>query len=231
MTKSRGILPPRQRWTDEQLETLRREYPNTLTRDLVVKLGHPEKSIHGKAKQLGVRKSTDWLAGPMSQRLDGHRGHGKRFQPGQKPWCAGTKGVVGVQPGCRTTQFKKGQLVGRNAARFIDVGGYRINSEGYLDRKLRNDGPPQGRWERVHRLVWLEAHGTIPEDHVITFRPGMKTTVIEEIVVERLECISRAEHATRNRAPPELQRIHQLRGALTRAINRRTKDEEALHEQ
>lgn len=224
MTKSRGILPPRQPWTDEQLEMLRRDYPNTLTRDLVVKLGHPEKSIHGKAKQLGVRKSSEWLSGPMSQRLDGHRGHGKRFQPGNKPWCAGTKGVVGTQQGCRATQFRKGEMAPRNQRMYIAIGGHRINSDGYLDRKVRDDGPPQGRFERVHRLVWIEAFGPIPEGHIVTFRDGRRTNVLEEITIDRLECITNAEHLRRraiHNLPPELADIARLRGRITRAIRER----------
>lgn len=227
MTKSRGILPPRKQWTAEQLETLRLEYPNTLTRDLVSKIGHSEKSIHGKAKQLGVRKSDEWLSGPMAQRLDGHRGHGNRFKPGHKPWCAGTKGAVGVQEGCRANQFKKGQMAPRNQRMYIPIGGHRVNSSGYLDRKLRDDGPPQKRFERVHRLVWIEAFGSIPEGHIVVFRDGRHTTVLDEITVDRLECITNAEHLRRrsiHSLPPELAEVARLRGRLTQAINRRTEE-------
>lgn len=228
MTKSRGILPPRKAWTTDDDDAIRRLYPDTLARDLASAIGRTEKAVHSRAKKLGVRKSAAFLSGPMAQRLDGHRGNGKRFQKGNTPWCAGTKGLVGTQEGCRATQFKKGTLVGRNAARFIDVGGYRVNSEGYLDMKLRNDGPPQDRWERVHRLVWIEANGPIPDGHCVVFKPGMKTVVLEEITTDRLECVTRAEHARRNAwhstLPPDLKELMGARIALSRAINRKQKE-------
>jgi hypothetical protein len=226
MTKSRGILPPRKAWTPEEDAQMRRLYPDMLTRDLAELIGRTEKATHARAMKLGVRKSAAFMSGPMAHLLDGHRDNGRRFQTGHKPWSAGTKGLAGVHPASRATQFKKGEIVGRNAARFIDVGGYRVNSEGYLDRKLRNDGPPQQRWERVHRLVWIEAHGPIPDDCVVVFRGGRRTTVLEEITVDRLECITRAEHGARARLsmPPELMQVHQLRGQITRQINKRAKE-------
>ena len=109
MTKSRGILPPRKPWTDDDDQVMRALYPDTLSRDLAVQLGRTEKAVHARAKNLGIRKSAAFLSGPMAQQLDGHRGAGTRFQKGDKPWCAGKKGVVGVQEGCRATQFKAGR--------------------------------------------------------------------------------------------------------------------------
>lgn len=225
MTKSRGIRPPRKAWTAAEDELMRRLYPDTLAAELAAQLGRSATAIHARANVLGVKKSATFLSGPMAQRLDGRRDNGRRFTKGHKPWCAGTKGLVGVQEGCKAHQFKKGVLTGRNARNFIEVGGYRVNGEGYLDRKVRNDGPPQKRFERVHRLVWIEANGPIPDDHVVTFKGGKRTTVLKEITVDRLECISRAEHARRTRLPPELMKVHNLRGQITRQINKRLKEQ------
>jgi hypothetical protein len=121
MTKSRGIRPPRKPWTELELNLVRSEYPDTLTRDLAARLGRADSAVHAKAHVLGLRKSAAFLSGPMAHQLDGHRDNGRRFQAGQKPWCAGTKGVVGVQAGCRATQFKKGQLVGRDECRPLAI--------------------------------------------------------------------------------------------------------------
>ena len=55
----------------------------------------------------------------------------------------------------------------------------------------------------------------------------MRTNVLEEITVDRLECISMAENAQRNHPRsrnPELARLVQLKGAITRQVNRIAKE-------
>ncbi len=102
------------------------------------------------------------------------------------------------------------------------VGTYRINADGYLDRKIKDEGRPQDRWERVHRLVWIEHRGPIPEGHIVVFKPGRRTTDLEAITVDALECITRRELAARNtiqRYPPELQSAMRLAGKLRRRIH------------
>jgi len=57
----------------------------------------------------------------------------------------------------------------------------------------------------------------------VRFRAGMFTNVLEEITLDRLELISRAEHARRNNPmsrDPEYARLVQLKGAITRQVNR-----------
>jgi hypothetical protein len=79
----------------------------------------------------------------------------------------------------------------------------------------------------VHRLVWEAAHGPIPKGQSCASSEGMKTAVLEEITADRLECITRAEHAKRNHPrshDPELGRLVQLKGAITRQVNRITRE-------
>ncbi|WP_237736750.1 hypothetical protein [Delftia acidovorans] len=59
------------------------------------------------------------------------------------------------------------------------------------------------------------------------FRPGHRTTQEAAITADRLECISRAENARRNhpaRKSPELAKLVQLKGAITRQVNRIAKE-------
>lgn len=78
-------------------------------------------------------------------------------------------------------------------------------------------------WEPVHRLVWVAEHGPIPTGHVVIFRPGMRTTNIDEITIDRLELVTRAEQIRRASAmyPEELKRVMHTRSVLTRMIKRR----------
>jgi HNH endonuclease len=75
----------------------------------------------------------------------------------------------------------------------------------------------------VHRLVWEAANGPIPSGYVVCFLPGRKTADLELITIDAIELISRAELARRNHPrskDPELAQLVQLKGAITRQVNR-----------
>ena len=80
----------------------------------------------------------------------------------------------------------------------------------------------------MHRLVWEAACGAVPDGHIVVFRPGRKTTDPDKITLDALELLTRAENMRRNsvhsKYPPEVARLVQLRGALTRQINRKAKE-------
>ena len=225
MTKSRGLIAPRRAWSEFELAVMRMHYPDTLTRDLAELFSRAEHTVHAKARAMGVRKSQAFLSGPMGHQLDGHRGKGMRFQKGNKPWSAGTKGVAGQHENSRRTQFAKGRPAAE-ARNYVPIGTLRINVDGYLERKFTDDPAlfPVRRWIAVHREVWIAANGPVPEGHVIVFKKGRRSAVEAEITLDALECITRGELALRNKYPKELQQIAQLRGAITRQINKRLKE-------
>ena len=169
----------------------------------------------------------------MSGRIQRGKQHpsmiASQFQPGQESWNKGKKGLTGVQEACKATQFKKGEMTGAAQHNYLPIGSYRITRDGYLERKFTDDPSlfPARRWMGVHRLVWQAANGPIPAGHIITFRAGQRTAVLELITADRLECISRAEHARRNHprnTSPELAKLVQLKGAITRQVNRITRE-------
>lgn len=116
-------------------------------------------------------------------------------------------------------------MTGAAQHNYVPIGTLRVSKDGYLERKM-NDDPniyPARRWVAVHRLVWEASHGPIPDGHIVVFKPGMKTSVLEDVTHDRLECITRAEHARRNHPrskSPELAKLVQLKGAITRQVNR-----------
>jgi hypothetical protein len=152
-----------------------------------------------------------------------------QFKKGQTSWTKGLRGVVGVQDGCRATQFKKGQMAGAAQHNYKPIGTLRINAEGVLERKVTDDPNiyPARRWVSVARLVWEAANGPIPAGHLVRFKPGMATTDPDLVTLDRLECITRVENMRRNSVhtiyPPEVAHLVQLRGALNRQINKRAK--------
>jgi hypothetical protein len=223
MTKSKGILGPRAVWTDEQLDTLRTTYAKFKTEDIATLVGHSVEHVYRKARKLGLKKSEEYLASPAACRLrrGDEVGRAYRFQAGHSSWNKGTKGV---HTGGDATQFKPGQ----RPVNTLPIGSTKFDKSGTLLRKVSDArGNNSKRWRGVHELVWVAANGPLPAKHIVVFKPGMRTNVLEEITLDRVECISLAENMRRNTVhnmPKELVPLVRLRAVLTRSINRREKN-------
>jgi hypothetical protein len=147
-----------------------------------------------------------------------------QFKKGQQSWNKGIKGICGTHENCRRTQFKKGEMAGAAQRNYVPIGSERLSKDGYLERKVTDDHPvPARRWVGVHRIIWEAANGPIPPGHVVCFLPGRRTADAARITLDALELVSRAELARRNHPvtrDPELAKLVQLKGAITRQINR-----------
>lgn len=218
----------RRYWTVAEVAVLREFYPNERGQDVAKRLGRTLSSVFQRARAEGLEKSAAFLASDLAGRIQ--RGKqspamiATRIQPGSTPWNKGVKGSTGTQEGCRATQFKAGRKP-EESANYQPIGSLRVSRDGYLERKVTDDQNiyPARRWVPVHRTVWEAANGPIPAGHIVVYRPGMKTLVEAEITADRLECITRAENAHRNHPrnrDPELGRLVQLKGAITRQVNR-----------
>lgn len=210
-------------WTDADLAVLDRDYANTPTKDLADRLDRPINAVYRKAQLRGLKKSPAYLDSDAACRLHSGNNVGARgrFQKGLTPW---NKGMKGWQAGGRSkeTQFRPGHRRGRAAQIYQPIGAERITKDGYLQRKVNDDMPLQRRWRMVHHLVWEEHHGPIPTGHAVRFINGDKS----DIRIDNLELISRRDLMARNTVhnlPKELAEVCQLKGAVTRQINKRTK--------
>lgn len=85
------------------------------------------------------------------------------------------------------TQFKKGHT----PANKLPVGTEIVKDDGYLWRKT---GEGCREWRQVHRIIWEEAHGPIPEGKILTFLNGDKT----DVRLENLALIDLSINATMN---------------------------------
>lgn len=221
-------------WTPAQLAALRKLYPDLNAATVAREIGRTVGSVHQKARALGIVKSDAFKASFLSGRIQASRIDPRmtatRFKKGMTPWNKGTKGVMGQHPNCRKTQFKPGNKSDRTQP----IGAYRINKTkgiARLEQKLsETPGPNHMRWVPVTRIVWEQHHGPIPEGHIVIFSDAkLATTVLEEITVDKLICITRAENARRNHPAirhPELAKLIQLKGAITRQVNRLARENE-----
>lgn len=223
------LVHVRHQWSAGMDDFMRAHYSDTPTAELAETLGVSQSSVYGRAGKLGLRKSEAFLESAKSGRVQ--RGQqdprlkATQFKPGLVPWNKGVKGSTGHHPNCRRTQFKPGVLRGAAMHNYVPIGSLRISRDGQLERKVADDPDiyPARRWVAVARIVWEEHHGPIPKKHVVRFKPGMHTTEEHLITVDKLECISQRENLRRNSRHhnygPEVNRLMQLRGAMTRRIN------------
>lgn len=219
-------------WPKQAIATLKRRYPHEPTKVIAADLGVTVTSCYQMAAALGIKKTEEYLSTAAGVRLrrGSQVGAVFRFPPGHVPANKGLR-RPGYAPGrMAATQFKPGTQPHTTKP----VGSYRLAKDGSLQRKIGNaTGNNSKRWRGVHELVWIEVNGPVPPGHICVFKPGMRTSVLEEITHDRVECISLAENMRRNsyhnRYPKEIGLAIQLRGALMRKINNATKEQPNEH--
>jgi hypothetical protein len=222
MTKSRGILAPRHTWTKQELILLATRFPNEPTKTVAAALGLPHYIVSKKAAQLGIEKSAAHLASAASGRIQ--RGERRSSETEfRKGGASHNRGKKGWSPaGSEHTRFKRGHKPWNGG---VPIGAHRVNSVGYLDRKIRSDLKGALNWRAVHRLVWEEANGCVPEGYVVAFKEGKRTTDPEKITVDALELRTLADNGRRNvmwnRYPKQVAHSIQLLGAIKRRIRKR----------
>lgn len=172
-------------WTSVSDRFLVMAYADHSAHDIARVLNVPEQAVYRRANSLGLKKSTRFLKGHQSGRLDGRdrRGVGTRFKPGHTPWNKGKK-----HPGkgrSIDTQFQPGH----RPATWRPIGSEVVSSDGYLRRKISDTGVQRRDWIGVHQIIWEEANGPLPENHVVTFINGDKA----DVRLENLTTLSRAE--------------------------------------
>lgn len=215
----------RRTWNDVEIAVMHLFYSDSRTDDIARALGRNIGTVYNKALAMGLTKTAEYLASPDAHRLDGLKGAKTRFKKGAASWNKGTKGICGYHPNTVRAHFKKGDRLGAAQHNYVPIGTERVSKDGYLERKVTDDPniAPARRWVGVHRLVWEQANGLIPAGHAVTFKPGRKTSDANLITHDVLELISRAELARRNHPrnkSPELAKLVQLKGAITRQVNR-----------
>lgn len=128
-------------------------------------------------------------------------GYDSRFVKGTPAYNKGMKQEEWLSPEAiertKRTRFQKGQMPHNHH----EIGTVVVTTDGYVARKT---GEPN-QWEYVHRLVWEEHNGPIPEGGIVIFLDGNS----QNCDINNLQMITRAEHARLNQnhlrfADPEL---------------------------
>lgn len=233
MTKRRFAAEPRKFWTPAEDEILRQRFPNEPSAVVALALGRSTLATGQRANKMGLHKSAEFLKGPFAGRIHGGFTPGAKrnqYPKGHVPANKGVSGRRGWAPGRMAEgQFKPGCRQGIAAKNWMPVGSVTF-IDGYLRIKVREAMPGETygygntkAWPLMQRHVWEQAHGPVPENHVVVFKDG-NTRNCE---LSNLECLSRADLMKRNTVhnlPKPVAQAIQLLGALKRQIRKRTKD-------
>ena len=128
-------------------------------------------------------------------------GYDSRFVKGTPAYNKGMKQEEWLSPEAiertKGTRFQKGQMPNNHH----EAGTVVLLSDGYLVQKISEPN----QWEYVHRMVWEEHNGPIPEGGIIIFLDGNS----QNCDINNLQMITRAEHVRLNQnhlrfADPEL---------------------------
>lgn len=134
-------------------------------------------------QRFGTQLSVSAIKGTC-KRYGFKTGRDGRFTPDNYPTNGGCKVP-------NRTSFKKGQ----KPHSWRPIGTERLTKEGYLQRKVTDTGNSVNDYVEVHRLLWEEHNGPIPEGHIVIFRDGDRT----HIEISNLMLISRGQLAVMNR--------------------------------
>jgi len=222
----RRIPLSRRAWTDADRAVLAALYPEYSAEECANVIGRSVRSVYSQAALMGLKKSLDWIAQRARQGTLKPTHGCRRFQfhKEQTPW---NKGISHPTRGrSAETQFKVGRPPS-HARNYRPIGSTRISKDGVLERKVSDDQSiaPTRRWVAVHRLVWEEAHGPIPNGYIVAFKPGMRSIDPEHITPSALELITRAESMSRNTIhhyPPEVTAAIRLVNRAQRALENRS---------
>lgn len=166
-------------WKPQEIEILRRLYPDCKTVTLELLLKRKASVISQKAALLGIYKSEGFKKSPISGRMmkGDSRGEATRFTKQTPGWNKGLKQVdymsAEMIERSAKTRFKKGQ----DPHNTVPIGYERITVDGYTEVKLRHLKNGEGNnknFELKHRMIYEENKGPIPEGMIVEFLDGNK---------------------------------------------------------
>lgn len=185
----------KKQWTKEEYWKYQKYYPKGMYE--FVRDNSWGVSSRDMAAMVNEKFGTNLTASGMKQFRQRHgikSGVTGWYQTGRSPGNKGKKQSEYCSPEAiersRATQFKKGDV----PYNYLPIGSIVLNSQGYKLIKVQNEGPQRQRWRFLHRVVWEEHNGPIPDGMIVLFKDSNRLNCD----ISNLLLVSRAEHTTMN---------------------------------
>lgn len=203
-----GYRNGKKQWTKEEYWKYQKRYPQGMYE--FVRDNSWGVSSKEMAAMVNEKFGTDFSATMMKQFRQRHgikSGVTGWYQKGHPPGNKGKKleEYVGeeraaeIKQRIAATQFKKGE----RPVNELPVGTIVVNSDGYKLRKKQMEGTLWERWEFLHRAVWEEHNGPVPEGKMVTFKDSDKLncSIDNLILITRGENIALTRRGYRSSDP------------------------------
>ena len=205
------------KWTQQEIDTLTRMYPNHYAREIAGILGRGVSSIHCKAQALGIESSREKNQRAGYEASKSPASIAARFKNGSVPLNKGKKVSPAIYAKMQPTMFKKGQT----PVNHRNVGSERVNVDGYIEIKVAEPN----RWRLKHRVIWEQVNGAIPKGFNVQFKNHNR----QDCRLDNLYLISKAEQMAKENSfwakyPKEIQELIHLKGVVNRAIHKAEKN-------
>jgi hypothetical protein len=198
-------------WTQEQIDTVVKLYPDMKTQDIADIIGRTKSSVYSLAYNLKLHKSEDFIKRMLLIEADKLRilGRQHQFKKGIVPQNKGKKMSSETYEKCKVSFFKKG-----HKPHNTKYDGYEIKTQdGYKMVRVSVN-----KFVLLHRKIWTEKHGPILKGHIIIFKDGNSNNCD----ISNLEMISMKKNVIRNQThhyPEELKQTIKLKNQLLKQIN------------
>ena len=171
-----GYYNGKKQWTSEEYWKYQTRYPKGMYE--FVRDNSWGVSSKDMAVMVNQKFGTNFTQTGMKQFRQRHgirSGETGWYQKGHEPGNKGKKleeyitdpdRIADIRRRISATQFKKGE----RPANELPIGSIVVNADGYKIRKKQIEGTQWERWELLHRAVWEEHNGPVPEGMVISFR-------------------------------------------------------------
>ena len=171
-----GYRNGKKQWTKEEYWKYQKKYPQGMYE--FVRDNSWGVSSKEMAEMVNEKFGTNFTPTMMKQFRQRHgikSGCTGWYQKGHPPGTKGKKQEDYIKnpdalARAKATRFKKGDRPGNE----LPVGAVVVNSAGYKIRKKQMEGSLWERWEFLHRAVWEENNGPIPEGMVVIFKDNDK---------------------------------------------------------
>lgn len=201
-------------WKESDLAILKKLYSNTKTETVAAIIGIKVSQVYHKANDLGLKKHPEFIKRHARFQPGSTVGINTRFKKGNIPQNKGKKMKPEMYEKLKSTMFKKGC----KPHNFKNSGYSRITKDGYIEVKQENG------FKLLHRIVYENCYGPIPNGHNVQFKDGNK----QNCTPENLYIINRKEQMIQNsflNLPDEIIELIRLKARLTRKINQKTQED------
>lgn len=203
-------------WTDDKIETLKKEYPFKSAEKVAVILGCSTRTAWNKAFDLQIKKDRSYYI-EAGKRLE-KAGEPHRIQKGYVPKSKGKKVEEWMTDEQLTNfekrKFKKGQTP-HNALEDFEIRKHNSKSRNqqYLFIKL----PNKNKMVLYHKYLWELNNGKVPKGKCLIFKDGNT----ENCDLSNIECITIEENMKRNSIhnyPMEIKDLIRTNARLTNKL-------------